>query len=84
MSTVSLSDIRKVFERVTPAVVAGVADGRIAVTPEIGVGALDRVSDAGGEACRVARTVGWEWESAALDAGPMVARAGGGSSGCAG
>lgn len=35
VSTVSLSDIRRVFERVPPALVAGVADGRIAVTPEL-------------------------------------------------
>ncbi len=32
---VSLSDMRKVFERVPPALIAGVADGRIAVTPEL-------------------------------------------------
>ncbi len=35
VSPVSLRDIRKVFERVPPALVAGVADGRIAVTPEL-------------------------------------------------
>ena len=35
VSTVSLSDIRKVFERVPPAVVAAVADGHVAVTPEL-------------------------------------------------
>lgn len=35
VSAVSLSDIRKVFERVPPALIAGVADGRIAVTPEL-------------------------------------------------
>lgn len=35
VSTVSLSDIRRVFERVPPALIAGVADGRIAVTPEL-------------------------------------------------
>ena len=32
---VSLSDMRKVFERVPPALIAGVADGRIAVSPEL-------------------------------------------------
>ena len=32
---VSLSDMRKVFERVPPALVARVADGEIAVTPEL-------------------------------------------------
>ncbi|MCY4398876.1 MAG: MerR family transcriptional regulator [Gemmatimonadetes bacterium] len=32
---VTLSDMRKVFERVPPALIAGVADGRIAVTPEL-------------------------------------------------
>ena len=31
----SLGEIRKVFERLPPALVAGVADGRIAVTPEL-------------------------------------------------
>lgn len=35
VSAVSLSDIRKVFERVPPALIAGVADGRIAVTPDL-------------------------------------------------
>lgn len=35
VSTVSLSDVRRVFERVPPALIAGVADGRIAVTPEL-------------------------------------------------
>lgn len=35
VSPVSLRDIRKVFERVPPALIAGVADGRIAVTPEL-------------------------------------------------
>ena len=35
VSPVSLKDIRKVFERVPPALIAGVADGRIAVTPEL-------------------------------------------------
>ena len=35
VSTVPLSDIRRVFERVPPALIAGVADGRIAVTPEL-------------------------------------------------
>ena len=35
VSAVSLRDIRKVFERVPPALIAGVADGRIAVTPEL-------------------------------------------------
>ena len=35
MSPVSLRDIRKVFGRVPPALIAGVADGRIAVTPEL-------------------------------------------------
>ena len=32
---VSLNEIREIFERVSPALVAGVADGRIAVTPEL-------------------------------------------------
>ena len=32
---VTLSDMRKVFERVPPALIAGVADGRIAVSPEL-------------------------------------------------
>ena len=32
---VSLSDMRKVFERVPPALIAGVADGRIAVSPDL-------------------------------------------------
>lgn len=35
VSAVSLKDIRKVFERVPPALIAGVADGRIAVTPDL-------------------------------------------------
>lgn len=35
VSAVSLSDMRKVFERVSPALIAKVADGRIAVTPEL-------------------------------------------------
>ena len=35
VSAVSLSDIRKVFERVPPALIAGVADGRIAVSPDL-------------------------------------------------
>lgn len=35
VSTVSLGDIRKVFERVPPTLIAGVADGRIAITPEL-------------------------------------------------
>lgn len=35
VSAVSLRDIRKVFERVPPALIAGVADGRIAVTPDL-------------------------------------------------
>ena len=35
VSAVSLRDMRKVFERVPPALIAGVADGRIAVTPEL-------------------------------------------------
>ncbi|MYA44714.1 MAG: MerR family transcriptional regulator [Gemmatimonadetes bacterium] len=35
VSAVSLKDIRKVFERVPPALIARVADGRIAVTPEL-------------------------------------------------
>ncbi len=32
---VSLRDMRKVFERVPPALIAGVADGRIAVSPDL-------------------------------------------------
>ena len=32
---VSLSEMRKIFERMAPSLVAGVADGRIAVTPEL-------------------------------------------------
>lgn len=32
---VSLSEMRKIFERMAPPLVAGVADGRIAVTPEL-------------------------------------------------
>ena len=32
---VTLSDMRKVFERVPPALIAGVADGRIAVSPDL-------------------------------------------------
>jgi len=35
VSAVSLKDIRKVFERLPPALIAGVADGRIAVTPDL-------------------------------------------------
>ena len=35
VSAVSLSDMRKVFERVSPALIAKVADGGIAVTPEL-------------------------------------------------
>lgn len=35
VSAVSLSDIRTVFERVPPALIAKVADGLIAVTPEL-------------------------------------------------
>ena len=35
VSAVSLRDMRKVFERVPPALIAGVADGRIAVTPDL-------------------------------------------------
>ena len=35
VAAVSLSDMRKVFERVPPALVAKVADGGIAVTPEL-------------------------------------------------
>lgn len=35
VSAVSLKDIRMVFERVPPALIAGVADGRIAVTPDL-------------------------------------------------
>lgn len=35
VSAVTLNDIRKVFERVPPALIAGVADGRIAVTPDL-------------------------------------------------
>lgn len=35
VSAVSLKDIRKVFERVPPALIARVADGRIAVTPDL-------------------------------------------------
>ena len=32
---VSLSDMRMVFERVSPSLIAGVAEGRIAITPEL-------------------------------------------------
>ena len=32
---VSLNEIRKMFERISPALIAGVANGRIAVTPEL-------------------------------------------------
>lgn len=35
VSAVSLSDMRKVFERVSPALIGKVADGGIAVTPEL-------------------------------------------------
>ena len=35
VSAVTLNDIRKVFERVPPALIAGVADRRIAVTPDL-------------------------------------------------
>lgn len=35
VSPVSLSEMRKLFERVAPSLIAGVADGRIAVTPEL-------------------------------------------------
>ena len=32
---VSLSELRRIFERVPPALIAGVADGRLAITPEL-------------------------------------------------
>lgn len=35
VSPVTLSDFRKIFERVAPSLIAGVANGRIAVTPEL-------------------------------------------------
>jgi len=35
VAAVSLSDMRVVFERVSPSLIAGVAEGRIAITPEL-------------------------------------------------
>ena len=56
---VSLSDMKKVFERVPPALIAGVADGRIAVSSGAGGGAVDGVSGSGDEAEGAGGAVGW-------------------------
>ena len=53
VSAVSLSDMRMVFERVPPALIAKVADGGIAVTAELverGSTAFSAAGDAAGEA----------------------------------